>query len=204
MTITASISLFIAMLIVAVIPGPGIFAVVARSISSGLSQGLVTVVGIVFGDYVFIVLSLYGLSALAQSMGDLFLVIKYAGAAYLCWLGWQMLKAKPIDAKLPEVNAVSTLRNFMTGLLTTLSNPKAILFYVSFFPACIDMQSVSILDAGIIMAIASIAVGGVMAAYAYAASRARKLFTNTKANRALNITAGGIMLGSGTLLAIRH
>jgi threonine/homoserine/homoserine lactone efflux protein len=204
MTLTASLSLFIAMLILAVIPGPGIFAVVARSISSGLAQGLVTVVGIVFGDYVFILLSLYGLSALAQSMGDLFLIIKYAGAAYLCWLGWQMLKAKPMSAELPEVTALSTLGNFTTGLLTTLSNPKAILFYVSFFPAFIDMQSVSLLDAGIIMLIASIAVGGVMAAYAYAASKARKLFNNTKATRALNVTAGGIMLGSGTLLAIKN
>ncbi len=204
MSLTTSLSLFIAMLILAVIPGPGIFAVVARSISSGLSQGLVTVVGIVFGDYVFILLSLYGLSALAQSMGDLFLIIKYAGAAYLCWLGWQMLKAKPMSTELPEVTALSTLGHFTTGLLTTLSNPKAILFYVSFFPAFIDMQSVSLLDAGIIMLIASIAVGGVMAAYAYAASKARKLFNNTKATRALNVTAGGIMLGSGTLLAIKN
>lgn len=204
MTIAASLSLFIAMVILAVIPGPGIFAVVARSISSGLAQGMVTVAGIVFGDYVFILLSLYGLSALAQSMGDLFLAIKYAGAAYLCWLGWQMIKAKPINAELPELTAVSTLGNFITGLLTTLSNPKAILFYVSFFPAFIDMQSVSLLDAGIIMLVASIAVGGVMAAYAYAANKARTLLNNTKANRALNITAGGIMLGSGTLLAIKH
>lgn len=204
MTIAASLSLFIAMVILAVIPGPGIFAVVARSISSGLAQGMVTVAGIVFGDYVFILLSLYGLSTLAQSMGDLFLAIKYAGAAYLCWLGWQMIKAKPINAELPELTAVSTLGNFITGLLTTLSNPKAILFYVSFFPAFIDMQSVSLLDAGIIMLVASIAVGGVMAAYAYAANKARTLLNNTKANRALNITAGGIMLGSGTLLAIKH
>lgn len=204
MTITAAISLFIAMVILAVIPGPGIFAVVARSISSGLNQGLVTVAGIVCGDYVFILLSLYGLSALAQSMGDLFMVIKYAGAAYLCWLGLQMLKSKPVDAEIPALSAVSIAGNFVTGLLTTLSNPKAILFYVSFFPAFIDMQSVSFMDVGIIIFIATVAVGGVMAVYAYTACKARKLFQNTKATRTLNVTAGSIMLGSGTLLAIKN
>ncbi|HSC67891.1 MAG TPA: LysE family translocator [Cellvibrio sp.] len=203
MTLTSSLSLFIAMLILAVIPGPGIFAVVARAISSGFKSALVTVVGIVCGDYVFILLSLYGLAALAQSMGDLFLVVKYAGAAYLCWLGWQMLKAKPVEAEIKTVSPLSAVGNFMTGFLTTLSNPKAILFYVSFFPAFIDMQAVALIDAGMIMAIATIAVGGVMAAYAYTASKARQLFSNVAAARALNITAGGIMLGSGTLLAIK-
>ena len=204
MTLTTSISLFIAMLILAVIPGPGIFAVVARSISSGFTQGLVTVAGIVCGDYVFILLSLYGLSALAQSLGDLFLVIKYAGAAYLCWLGWQMLKAKPVNAEIPVASSLSMVGNFMTGLLTTLSNPKAILFYVSFFPAFIDMQSVSLVDAGIIMLIATLSVGGVMAAYAYTANKARKLLGNVAATRALNITAGGMMFGSGALLAVKN
>lgn len=204
MTLTTSFSLFIAMLILAIIPGPGIFAVVARAISSGFKQGLVTVAGIVCGDYIFILLSLYGLSALAQPMGDLFLVVKYAGAAYLCWLGWQMLKAKPLEADIQIVSPLSMMGNFMTGLLTTLSNPKTILFYVSFFPAFIDMQTVSLIDVGIIMLITTIAVGGVMAAYAYTASKARQLFNNNRATRALNVTAGGIMLGSGTLLAIKN
>lgn len=204
MTLTSGFSLFIAMLILAVIAGPGIFAVVARAISSGFKPALVTVLGIVCGDYVFILLSLYGLAALAQSMGELFLVVKYAGAAYLCWLGWQMLKAKPVEPEIKTISPLSVAGNFMTGFLTTLINPKAILFYVSFFPAFIDMQAVALIDAGIIMAIATIAVGGVMAAYAYTANKARQLFNNVGTIRTLNITAGGIMLGSGTLLAIKN
>lgn len=204
MTIAVSLSLFIAMVILAVIPGPGIFAVVARSISSGLAQGMVTVAGIVFGDYVFILLSLYGLSTLAQSMGDLFLAIKYAGAAYLCWLGWQMIRAKPVAAEIQPLTRTSGFANFLTGLFTTMGNPKAILFYVSFFPAFIDMQTVSLSDAASILVIATVAVGGVMTIYAYTASKARHFFTNTNAIRTLNVTAGGIMLGSGTLLAIKN
>lgn len=204
MTLTTSFSLFIAMLILAVIPGPGIFAVVARSISSGLAHGLLAVVGIVCGDYVFILLSLYGLSTIAQHMGEMFLIIKYIGAAYLCWLGWQMIRAKPVAAEIQPLNCASGFANFLTGLFTTLGNPKAILFYVSFFPAFIDMQTVSLLDAGSIMVIATVAVGGVMATYAYTASKARHFFTNTNAIRKLNVTAGGIMLGSGTLLAIKN
>lgn len=203
MTFANIVALFLAMVVVALIPGPGVFAVVARSMASGFSQGLVTVMGIVCGDYIFIILSLYGLSAVAQSMGELFLIVKYLGAAYLCWLGLKLLFQKPAAVEINSINNSSSISNFLAGLLTTLGNPKAILFYVSFFPAFFNVSDVSAVDVGIIMLTATISFGGVMAAYAYAASRASYLFKSTKANRVLNVTAGSVMLGSGTYLAIK-
>ena len=203
MTITSMLSLFVALVILAVIPGPGVFTVVARSMASGFFHGLVTVFGIVFGDYIFIILSLYGLSALASTMGGIFTFIKYAGAVYLVWLGIKLLLTKYSSVEVKPIIELSFFSNFIAGLVTTLSNPKAILFYVSFFPAFINVQSVTVVEIGQLLLVATIAVGSVMAAYAYAASKASLLFKSARAAKTLNVAAGSIMVGSGVLLATK-
>ena len=203
MTITSMVSLFVALVILAVIPGPGVFTVVARSMASGFFHGLVTVFGIVFGDYIFIILSVYGLSALASTMGGIFTLIKYAGAAYLVWLGIKLLLTKYSSVEVKPIIELSFFSNFIAGLATTLSNPKAILFYVSFFPAFINVQSVTVIEIGQLLLVATMAVGSVMAAYAYAASKASLLFKSSRAAKTLNVTAGSIMVGSGVLLATK-
>lgn len=203
MTITSAISLFIALVILAVIPGPGVFTVVARSMASGFPHGLATVFGIVFGDYIFILLSLYGLSALASHMSDIFAYVKYAGALYLIWLGIKLLLTQHNNVEVKPIIDSSFPSNFIAGLITTLSNPKAIFFYASFFPTFINVQHISITQIGQLLCIATLAVGGIMTGYAYASSKASRLFKSARAHRALNLTAGGIMLGSGALLATK-
>ncbi len=86
MNIASSITLFLSMVVLALIPGPGVMVVTARSASSGLSHGISTTVGVVAGDYIFITLSLLGLATLSSVLGDFFIVIKYLGAAYFRWL----------------------------------------------------------------------------------------------------------------------
>ncbi|MDR7091914.1 MULTISPECIES: LysE family translocator [Cellvibrio] len=203
MTTTSMVSLFVALVILAVIPGPGVFTVVARSMASGFFHGLITVFGIVFGDYILIILSVYGLSALASTMGGIFTFIKYAGAAYLVWLGIKLLLTKYSSVEVKPIIELSFFSNFIAGLATTLSNPKAILFYVSFFPAFINVQSVTVIEIGQLLLVATMAVGSVMAAYAYAASKASLLFKSSRAAKTLNVAAGSIMVGSGVLLATK-
>lgn len=203
MTIASMLSLFVALVILAVIPGPGVFSVVARSMASGFSHGLVTVFGIVFGDYIFIILSLYGLSALASTMGGVFTFMKYAGAFYLVWLGIKLLSTKSSSVEVKPIIEFSFLSNFVAGLVTTLGNPKAILFYVSFFPAFINVENVTAAEMWQLLMVATIAVGGVMATYAYAASKASRLFKSSRTAKKLNVAAGSIMVGSGVLLATK-
>jgi threonine/homoserine/homoserine lactone efflux protein len=171
--------------------------------ASGFFHGLVTVFGIVFGDYIFIILSLYGLSALASTMGGIFTFIKYAGAVYLVWLGIKLLLTKYSSVEVKPIIELSFFSNFIAGLVTTLSNPKAILFYVSFFPAFINVQSVTVVEIGQLLLVATIAVGSVMTAYVYAASKASLLFKSARAAKTLNVAAGSIMVGSGVLLATK-
>ena len=90
MTLSTSIALFISMVVLALLPGPGILVVMARSVSAGLRHGVSATVGIVAGDFVFITLALLGLATLSSVLGELFIFIKYIGAAYLIWLGVSM------------------------------------------------------------------------------------------------------------------
>ncbi|OZG75451.1 hypothetical protein BTA51_03505 [Hahella sp. CCB-MM4] len=203
MTITTALALFGSMIILALIPGPGVFAVTARAMSSGFHHGAMTVVGIVVGDYIFILLSVCGLVALAEAMGSFFVVLKYAGAAYLIWLAISLWRAEVVDNQVQGVKEASFLSNFMAGLITTLGNPKAILFYIGFFPAFLDLSAISFIDLVSIMVIATVAVGGVMMGYAYAAGKTGQMLSSRRARKNVNRTASGIMACSGVLLATR-
>ena len=132
MSITSGIALFLAMALSAAIPGPSVLAVVSRSISHGWRQGLLVVFGVLIADYIFIFLALSGLTALASAMGDFATVIKYIGITYLFWLAYTTWTSSDdvSSVKTPEATRASSV---IVGVLMTLSNPKAILFYMGFF-----------------------------------------------------------------------
>ena len=136
-------------------------------------------------------------------MGGLFSLITYSGAAYLVWLGIQLLIKKPNAGAVKPVQEYSLTANLIAGLATTLGNPKAILFYLSLFPAFIDLASISAVEVVGLLAMATFSVGPVMAAYAYAASKTGRLLESTRANRALHYGAGCIMVSTGAVLALR-
>ena len=203
MTLSISLAMFAAMVVLATIPGPGIMIVVARTLSQGFAAGVVTSAGIVAGDYVFIVLAISGLATLAQHYADLFLYLKYAGAAYLIYLGVKTVLTKNLAPAKSASGMARHSTNFIAGLLTTLSNPKAILFYVSLFPAFLDLSVVSAVDIGLIMAITTLSVGGVMVVYAWLAARSGALLKSTDATRYLRWGAGTVLIGSGAYIAAR-
>ncbi|MFM2483734.1 LysE family translocator [Celerinatantimonas yamalensis] len=191
------------MLVLALVPGPAVFAIIARSFSSGKLHALYMTAGIVCGDYFFIVLSLFGLSALAKVMGTTFIVIKYLSAIYLMWLGVKLLRTKRTSIDIKESKNSSLMSNFLTGLFITLGNPKAILFYVGFFPAFINVSHVGLNDVGFIMLAATLAFGSVNMCYSVLAVKAKNFFKSPKSSTIFNKTAGTIMVSTGVLVAIR-
>ncbi len=192
-----------AMLLLAIVPGPAVFAVIARSFSSGFLRGLYMTMGIVVGDYIFIVLALFGLSTLAEAMGTTFFIIKYISAAYLVWLGYKLLCSQASSIDIEESKDSSLFSNFMAGLLITLGNPKAILFYVGFFPAFINVSEVTLYDTGLIMLAATLAFGSVNICYALLAIKAKKVFKSPNASSIINKTAGTIMVSTGIIITAR-
>ena len=188
------------MILLAMIPSPSVFAVVARSIASGFTHGLVTVMGIVVGDFVFILLAIYGLSAIAETMDSLFILVKYLGGAYLIWLGIELSRSKVKTVEVDGVRELSWLSNFLCGLFITLSDPKAILFYLSFFPAFLDLSNISMAETSTILVTAAMAVGGGKLCYAYMADKARLFFKSFRAKKIMNLTASVVMIGTGIFL----
>ena len=203
MTIASSLALFISMIVLAVIPGPGVLAVSARSSAGGFSHGISATVGIVAGDYVFISCALAGLATLSALLGDLFFIIKYLGSAYLIWLGVSLMLSKSITSATPRIKSLSHVMSFSSGLVTTLSNPKAILFYLSFFPAFLDLSSISVSTAILLYILATISVGGVMLGYAYLATIATGIYSKSAKNLAIKNGAGTMLIGSGIYVAAR-
>lgn len=204
MTFSNITALFGAMVILAAIPSLSVFTVVARSIASGFIHGSMTAIGIVIGDIIFIILAIYGLSAIAETaMSNLLIVIKYCGGAYLIWLGIMLSRSQPRLIEIEE-GETSYLSSFLSGLLITLGDQKAILFYISFFPAFINLKTVTAIDTMTIIAIASLAVGGVKLGYAYTADKARLLLKRSKTRKSVNLIAASVMIITGIYLIAKN
>ena len=200
MTFGSSVTLFGAMVILALVPGVSVLAVTTRSAASGFVHGAFTTVGIVVGDVFFIILAIFGLSVLAGATGSLFVLVNYLGGAYLIWLGIVLWWSKPKTVEEGGVTESSLLSSFLAGLFITLGDQKAILFYLVFFPAFVDLSTLSYLDASIIIVIAIVAVGGAKLAYAFMADRARLFFKRPVAIKRINMAAGSIMIAVGVFL----
>jgi len=207
MTLASSFALFFAMLVLAVIPGPGIMAVLARTGAAGFGHGASTTAGIVVGDFVFITIAVLGLAALSSWVGELFVVVKYCGAAYLIWLGISVLlssrKAKGTEQQMPVIKTANHFASFLVGLVITLGNPKAILFYLSFLPAFMDLAALTFLDMLILYFIATLAVGGVMLGYAFMAHLARRKLQSVNSPACLRQGSSVMLIACGLYVAVR-
>ena len=125
----AAIVLFLA------IPGPGNLALITSTGKGGLRGGLAATLGVMAGDQVLMWAAVAGVAALLTAYPAAFAAVQWLGAAYLAWLGWKMLTAKPGDA--PVVN-IRPQQYFQQAFTITLLNPKAIVFYMAFFPLFVD------------------------------------------------------------------
>lgn len=192
------------MLILAASPGPGVFASVAQAMAAGFRSSINVIAGIIVGDLIFLMLAIFGLSAIAYALGELFFFVKIGGGAYLIWLGYKMWTAAPAPRSLdPGAAAKNRSQRFLSGLLITLSNPKVIIFYCGFLPTFMDLRVLTLIDIAIVGAVVSIVLASVMGVYAYFASRTRRLFTSRRSALMLNRSAGTVLVGTGVVIATR-
>lgn len=192
-----------AMFLLAITPGPGVFATISRALASGFYNASFVVVGIIVGDIIFLLLAIFGLSAIASILGDFFIFVKYLGGIYLLFLAYKIFTSKENETNIKAIHELSWKKNFFAGLLITLSNPKVILFYLGFLPTFIDLQTLNTLDIVTISFIVTLVLGAVMLAYAYSASSARNLFKSKSSKRKMNILAGTVMVTAGGALILK-
>ena len=127
----------LAVLVFLMLPGPGTFAILTSSAQGGLRGGYACLLGVMAGDVILIVAALAGVAALMAANPALFKAVQYLGVAYLAWVGGQLIFKAPGtgNTTLLPINHGKYLRQ---GFLITLINPKAIVFYMAFFPLFID------------------------------------------------------------------
>jgi len=204
MNFTSLLSLALAMLVLAASPGPGVFATVARSLASVFRPALRVIAGIVTGDIIYLMFAVFGLSVFAQAFGELFVIVRICGGAYLIWLGLKIFFSEPAVENQEQIHRKGTdSGNFISGLLITLSNPKVILFYCGFLPTFADLSALNRSDIVTISFVVTVILTSVLTTYAYAASQARYLLSNRKSVKIMNRSAGGIMIATGAVIATR-
>jgi threonine/homoserine/homoserine lactone efflux protein len=191
----AAIVLFLA------IPGPGNLALITSTGKGGVAGGLMATLGVIVGDQVLMWLAVAGVAAVLATYPAAFAAIQWLGALYLAWLGWKMLTAKEGDA--PVLN-IRPRQYFQQSLAITLLNPKAIVFYMAFFPLFVDPQT----HLGLIsFAVMAVTIAALTFLYGLGMTLlthhlAERMRAHPRIGRMLEKLAGIFLVGFGVKLAI--
>jgi threonine/homoserine/homoserine lactone efflux protein len=190
-----------AIIIFLAIPGPGNLALITSTGKGGIRAGLAATLGIIAGDQVLMWAAVAGVAALLIAYPAAFHAVQWLGAAYLAWLGLRMLLAKPGSA--PVLN-IQPRHYFRQAALITLLNPKAIVFYMAFFPLFVDphkhqgMATFGAMAATIAVLTFLYGLGAVLLTH-FLAERMR---ANPAIGRMLEKLAGVFLIGFGVKLAV--
>jgi homoserine/homoserine lactone efflux protein len=186
--------------VIALIPGPTVTVIVANSLRYGARAGLLNVAGTQLGLALMMLILVVGLSSVIAAMGWLFEWLRWAGAAYLVWLGYKLLRSPEAIA---DAEGAPAARGgfFLQGFLVLMANPKALLWFGAFIPQFVDPKGnyvAQIVGLGLTaMAVALVSDG----AYAVLTGRAGALLSR-KRIRLVSRLSGGFLIGGGIWLAL--
>ncbi len=203
MTITTILAYAMALFIAAAIPGPGMTAIVARALGSGFRETFFMGLGLVLGDMVYLTAVILGLAFVAQTFQEAFMVLKFAGAAYLLYIAWKLWTAGLLPQDLQAKKSTSIGMSFLSGLFITLGNPKTMLFYVALVPTLIDIRGIGLSEYAVLIGLTFTVLMAVLLPYILLASKARTLLKRPSALTILNRTAAGILAGTAAMIATR-
>jgi threonine/homoserine/homoserine lactone efflux protein len=190
----AAILLFLAL------PGPGTFALLSSTGKGGLRAGAAATAGVILGDQVLLWLAVAGVAALLAAHPAWFKALQYLGAAYLCWIGVRLLLARDAGGASPV--RILPRHYLRQALLITLLNPKAIVFYMAFFPLFIDPSTHRGLSTFVAMALTIAAITALycLALCAFAQAVSQKVRTHERLALAMQRAAGMCLVAFGLRL----
>jgi threonine/homoserine/homoserine lactone efflux protein len=185
-------------------PGPGVAAVLARSLAHGTRGAGAFIAGYLVGDLLWFTVAAAGLAALAHSAQALFVAIKYVGAAYLLYLAYRAWSS-PVTALATETRAPEQrpLQLFLGSLSLTLANPKTIAFFLALLPTVVHLDALTVSGFCSIALVICIVLPLTLGCYVLLATRTRKLFQSARSIRALNRGAGIAIAGAAVAIATR-
>jgi threonine/homoserine/homoserine lactone efflux protein len=185
-------------------PGPGVAAVVARSLARGAQGAPAFIGGFLVGDLIWFSVAATGLAALAQTAHVVFVIIKYAGAAYLLYLAYRLWTA-PVqpESEAQIASGQRPLQLFLGSLALTLANPKTIMFFLALLPTVVELERLTIAGFAEVVAAISIVLPLVLGGYVVLATRARRMFRSATALRRINRGTGAAMACAAVAVATR-
>ena len=191
----------VAIILFLLIPGPGNLALITSTGKGGIRGGLGATLGVIAGDQVLLWAAVAGVSAVMLAYPTAFHAVQWAGAAYLSWMGFKMLRARAGDAPILHI---TTGHYFRQALLITLLNPKAIVFYMAFFPLFVDPAQHQGLKTFAVMAstIAALTFLYGLSSVLLTFHLAERIRANPRITSFLNKAAGIFLIGFGIKLAI--
>jgi threonine/homoserine/homoserine lactone efflux protein len=201
MSLSLWLAYIVAVFVISGTPGPNMLLSMTHGIHHGLSGTFSTMLGLLVGLAVVLSISLGGLGAVLLASAYAFEVIKYAGAAYLIYLGvktWQAADAEPTTEGRPDAKGAGA--RFRIGVLVSLSNPKAILFGVAFFPQFLDRSQPIAPQAVILLVTFVVIETSWMLVYAGGGAKLATWLRKGARMRWFNRSAGGAFVGAGVLL----
>ena len=184
-----------------VIPGPAVLYVVVQGAEQGRRVGLASVAGIHVGTLVHVAAATVGLSALIVASAVAFSAVKYAGAAYLVYVGVRKLLDRDDIAPEGAHRRVSYRRAFVQGAVVNILNPKTALFFLALLPQFMDTDRGGVWSQALVLGLIFVALGAVTdSLYALAAGTVGRLFRRRR--RAMNYGSGVVFIGLGAVAAL--
>lgn len=188
--------------VMVVSPGPFVAAIAARSAAFGFQSGISMAFGAFLAEKVWILAAIFGLALIATHYAEILIVLKFAGAAWLIWLGGKLIFGRSAVMQAEEgLTPEPFWRGLATGAMINLGNPKAALFFMALFPGFFDVAAMTWVDALLIIIVSAPIGLGSDLCYAWLASRARRMLSNTRTARRIDQATGGILCGAGTAIA---
>lgn len=194
---------FAAAVLLAITPGPGIFYVLARTLAGGRSEGILSSCGTFIGGLVHVFGAALGVSAILAASAVAFAVVKYAGAAYLVYLGIQMIRSRNVKLDLEQASSPQRSGAFRQGIATEVLNPKTALFFLSFIPQFIHPERGHVFAQFVVLGAISVTLNtsaDVVVAL-LAGTFSAKLKSSTGLIRRQRVASGVAMIGLGVYVA---
>ena len=201
MDLLTLLSLMIATFVYAISPGPGLFAVLAISTRFGPIPAIWVSIGHTVGDIIYVALAMLALNALAELINESMLYVKILGATYLIFIGYQQFRSKGISFE-PSSKKSSVIKLLIAGFVVGVTNPKTIIFYLSFLPIFIDLNNLTLnTEVQVIVAI-GLTVFFVLSLANILGVRLRSYIENPDSIRRINQVTGVTMILVGVFVAL--
>lgn len=201
MDFLTTLNLILATLVFVLSPGPANLAVLATSARHGFKSGFLLAVGEVLGGVLYLVIALLSLGVLATVLAPAMVYVKLGGAAYLIYLGYRQFTASD-DAQLDNVPTQRTAaRQMLVGFLINGTNPKLAMFYLSFLPLFVDLNSLTLaVGAQVVVTVGATLLAGI-SLVCVLGQQLRRLMTRASITRRVNQITGVVMIGVGLSVA---